>query len=357
MVLKFIFIFLLSVETLYLPAQSLKSFADSIRIAYHIPELSYAVLSSDSVYELEALGHNKINSTHNATINDRFRIGSNTKAITGFIAAQLVKQGKIGWDTKFFDLFPELKKHARPEYYNLTLINLLSFRNSLIPYSYPNKKPGEHQFKGDENEQRRKFVLWALKQKPNPSGKEIRFSNMGYTVAAMMLEKVSGKTYKQLAHELGARLQMDIQFGDPNYIDTLQPWGHNNNLVPEPPANNYKLNWLLAAGNINVSIKDYAKFIQLQLKGLHGQSDLLSAQEFAFLHYGLLHFSVGWFWDVNKNGNGISYNTGNPGTFLSQVCVINEADRAYVILTNVQSDEAAKGISVLLEEMKARYGQ
>jgi len=354
---KIIFTFFLTIGTFCLPAQSLKNFADSIRITYHIPELSYAILSSDSVYEMQALGYIKINSTHKATINDRFRIGSNTKAITGFIAAQLVKQRKIEWNTSFFDLFPELKNQARPDYFNLTLLNLLSFRNNFISYSYPNKKPHEHQFKGDENEQRRKFVIWALKQKPNPSEKEIKFSNIGYVAAAMMLEKVSGKTYKQLVSDLGGQLKMDIEFGNPNYTDTSQPWGHNNNLVPEAPADNYKLNWLLAAGNINLSIPDYAKFIQLQLLGLHGKSNLLSMAEFNFLHYGLSHFAIGWFWDVNQNGNGISYNTGNPGTFLSQVCVINEVDRAYIVLTNVQSDEAAKGIDVLLNEMKKRYGQ
>lgn len=354
---KILLTFSLSLAILCIAGQNLKTFADSIRIAYHIPELNYAVLSSDSVIELQSLGYKKINSGMAATIDDRFRIGSNTKAITGFIAAQLVKQGKISWQTNFFDAFPELKRSAKSVYYNMTLLDLLSFRNSFMQYSYPNKKPGEHQFKGNEDVQRRKFVIWALKQNPNPSLKEIRFSNIGYAAAAMMLEKVSGKTYKQLAQELGASLQMDIQFGNPNYTDTLQPWGHDNNLVPEPPANNYKLNWLRAAGNINLSIKDYAKFIQLQLKGLKGKSDILPLQDFTFLHYGLPHFAVGWFWELNENNHKVSHSTGNPGTFLSKVCVIGEVDRAYIILTNVQSDEAAKGIDILLEELKTRYGQ
>ena len=354
---KFLLAFLLSVTTLFASAQSLKDLADSIRIACHIPELNYAVLSSDSVFELQALGYKKVNSTLTANINDRFRIGSNTKALTGFIAAQLVKQGKISWQTKFFDLFPELKRNAKPAYYNMTLLDLLSFRNSFMSYSYPNKKPGEHRFKGNEDEQRRKFIIWALKQKPNPSEKEIRFSNIGFTAAGMMLERVSGKTYKQLALELGTQTGMDIAFGNPNYTDTLQPWGHDNNLTPEAPANNYKLNRLLAAGNINVSLKDYSKFIQLQLKGLQGKSSLLTAQEFAFLHYGLPQFAVGWFWEVNEAGHKVSHNTGNPGSFLSEVCVIPDIDRAYVILANVQSEEASKGIALLLAEMKKRFGQ
>lgn len=85
-------------------------FADSIRQKYKIPELAYAVISSSKTIELEVLGFHKVNSNFKAQINDKFRIGSNTKTITSYIAALLVKQGKLNYDTKFFDLFPELKK-------------------------------------------------------------------------------------------------------------------------------------------------------------------------------------------------------------------------------------------------------
>src|SRR3954468_14733959 len=86
-----------------------RTLADSIRHAYSIPGLSYAVVSADLVYELHALGVKKKGTNRMLSTEDRFRIGSNTKAITGFIAAMLVKQGVIKWNTKFFSLFPELK--------------------------------------------------------------------------------------------------------------------------------------------------------------------------------------------------------------------------------------------------------
>jgi len=110
------------------PAQNTSAFADSVRRVYKIPELSYAVVSADDVYELHALGGRKINTEWVATLNDRFRIGSNTKAITGFIAAQLVREGKLSWDTKFFDLFPEMRAASNKAYQQLTLLNLLTFR-------------------------------------------------------------------------------------------------------------------------------------------------------------------------------------------------------------------------------------
>ncbi len=330
--------------------------ARNTRQLYKIPELSYAVVSSDSVYELQAIGVKKINTDRTASLNDRFRIGSNTKAITGFIAALLVKQGKISWDTKFFDLFPEMKAKSRKEYQQLTLLNLLTFRAKLFPYTYTDKKPVKGQFSGNETEQRYKFTQWFFKQEPIHKTDSVCFSNLGYVAAGLMLEKASGKPYKQLLRDLGTQLGIDFQYGQPNFTDSLQTWGHNTQLIPEPPGDNYRLNWLLPAGNINMTLPDYVKFIQLQLRGLQGRSDMLSKEEFNFLHYGLAQFSVGWFQDTDKKDNVFSYNIGNPGTFLTQVYVFKDANKAVIMFSNAQTDDADHGLTILLRELEKKYG-
>ncbi len=336
-------------------SQSVKTFADSIRQAYHIPELAYAVVSADTVYEMQAIGYKKINSNRQAALSDKFRIGSNTKAITGFIAALLVKQGKISWNTKFFDLFPELKGKSRPAYYDLSLLNLLYFRSRLYPYTYTYKTPVKTQFHGNEEEQRYQFAGWFFRHASVASNDSIHFSNLSYVAAGLMLEKASGKSYKQLVNELGTQLGIDFSFGQPNMPDGNQPWGHDANLKPEAPTDNYKLNWLLTAGNITLSLPDYAKFIQLQLQGLKGASKLLSAEEFNFLHYGLSRFAIGWFWDIDENNQKYSHNTGNPGTFLSEVYVYKDLDRAFILFSNAQTDEAEDGMEVLFRELKSKY--
>lgn len=347
---------LLLAITQFSNGQTCSSLADSIRKAYHIPELGYAVVSSSQVLEMQTLGIKKIKTTLAAEPNDKFRIGSNTKAITGFIAAQLVKQGKIKWDTKFFDLFPELKANSNPAYYDLTLLNLLTFRTRLFSYTYTYSEPTKDQFKGNEEEQRYQFTEWFFQQKPVNGKDSIHFSNLGYVAAAEMLEKASGKSYKELVAGLGKQLGITFGFGTPNSTDSLQPWGHNSDLVPEARGENFKLNWLLAAGNINASLPDYAKFIQLQLKGLAGQSGLLSKEEFHFLHYGLDRFAVGWFW-AEENGQTFSYNIGNPGTFLTKVYVFDQSDRAYILFANSQTADTDRGLDVLYEELKKRYGK
>lgn len=331
------------------------AFADSIRKASHIPELAIAVVSSSSILQMQVMGEKRIQSGMDAEMTDRFRIGSNTKAITGLIAARLVKAGKIGWDTKLFSLFPEWERQSREEYQNLSLLDLLTFRTRLQPYTYTDKKPKEDDFAGGEEEQRKRFVQWALKQKPVKEEAEIHFSNTGYVAAGLMLERVSGKSYRELVKELGDSLHISFGFGAPNTADSLQPWGHDNRLNPEKPGGNAKLDWLLSAGNINVSLPDYVRFIQLQLQGLKGESALLSQAEFEFLHYGRESFAVGWFWNYDDSHRKCSFNTGNPGTFLSMVFICPDKDIGIVLFCNVQSEIAGQGMRVLMEALQKEY--
>jgi CubicO group peptidase (beta-lactamase class C family) len=109
-------------------------FADSIRIAYKIPELSYAVIDSKTILEIAAIGKHSTELPDTATIDDRFHIGSNTKAMTAFIIAKYVEKGKLKWDTQFFDIFPEWKKNSNVEYHKITLQDLLSHRARIQPF-------------------------------------------------------------------------------------------------------------------------------------------------------------------------------------------------------------------------------
>jgi len=340
--------------------QTLAKFADSVRITHHIPELCYAVISSDSVFDFQYSGVRKAGSTLTATDHDRFRIGSNTKAITSFIAATLVRDGHLNWNTKFFDLFPELRRHSDKAYYNISLIDLLSFRVPLVHYTYTDKRPRYKKIENKKNrsaaQARLNFAKWVLCQNPIKEKKEIYFSNPGFCMAGLMLERASGKTYETLVQDLGSALNINFKFGNPNTIDSLQTWGHVVGNIPEAQGDSYKLGWLLPAGNINVTLKDYTKFIQLQLKGFNGKSDLLPAKDFYLIHYGRPIFALGWFCDTSINGHLTSHNLGNPGSFMTSVVVVKDLDRAYIVFANAQNDETNNGIALLLDEMKKRYG-
>lgn len=337
-------------------AQTTKEFADSVRKTYNIPELNFAVISSNKIIEIQALGNKKINSNSKAELTDKFRIGSNTKTVTSYIATLLVKEGKIKWNSKFFDLYPELKLKSNPAYYDLTLQDLITFRAKIISWSYGDETPTKNEINGTEQEQRYKFVSWILQQKPVTEKQELYWANPSYVAAGLMLEKVTGKDYKTLVAELGQKLNIKFGFGQPNFTNKNQTWGHNDKLIPEQPADNFKLNWLSSAGNLNVNLPDYTKFIQLQLQGLLGQSKILTADEFNLMHFGLPEFSFGWEQFIDEHSKlKYSFHEGNPGTFLTKVYICKDINKAFILFANVQSEDAEKGLKVLYDELNKKY--
>jgi len=346
-----------------LSGQDLNLLADSIRSEYHIPEIAYAVVSSDSVLEMNCLGTKRADQYSPAELTDRFHLGSNTKAITGLIAALLVSERKINWETKFFDLCPEIRQGSSPAYFDITLLELLGHRARIQPFTdgeeYPN--PQVCRFKGDAQRQRYQFVQWVLALDPVQTDEKVSYSNAGYSAAALMLEKASGKSWEKLVSDLGDRLDLDFGFSWPNTCDASQPWGHwfyEDTLIPSPPNDSYRLAWVEPAGDINMSFPDYVKFIQLQLRGIQGKSSLLSKDEFEFMHYGLPesdHYSVGWTWAINENNYHVSAHNGSAETFIAWAYIVKEPDRAYIILCNCGSEQADQGVRKMLIALMKKY--
>lgn len=169
-------------------------YADSIRRISNIPELSYAVVTENSISEIQALGKHSINLNDSATLNDRFHIGSNTKAMTAFIIAKYVENGKLKWTTKFFDIYPEWKSNSNSVYHNITLQDLLAHRARIQPFQGDND-PIIPEFKGTKQEKRKSFGKFVLTLNPVEIDTihKFAYSNADYTLATLMLEKITKK--------------------------------------------------------------------------------------------------------------------------------------------------------------------
>lgn len=352
--LKFIFFFLLI--TCGANAQNISDKIDSIRIKYKIPALEFAVISPDSILEMKTFGTNKIDSDLKVTLQNRFHLGSNTKAITSFIAADLVSQGKINWTTDFFYLFPELKTKKNFSGKSLTLVNLLNFKAPLPPFSYDTQIPDSVIAIGTNQEQRYNIAKYLLTQKAVKKSKDDLFlTNCGYLLAGLMLEKVSQRNYNELVNDLNKNLNIDFKFGSPNSQNEQQTYGHNEQLIPISEEN-VKLNWLLSAGNINTTLPDYSLFIQNYLKGIDGKGKPFKKRTFEQLLFEFPIFSFGWFNKVGKHNKHYINNFGNANGYMSSVSIFKEKRNAVIIFCNLSSESANEAIDKILEILAEKYG-
>src|SRR5205085_7467566 len=124
---------------------------------------------------------------------------------------------------------------------------------------------------------------WVL-QRPGMNDsrekKEVE-SIAGYTIAVAMMEKATGLSWLKLVDNyLNKPMGISIKFGWPNTIAPEEPWGHwskYGGLSAEPSDTWVKLYpAVVAAAGANISIVDYAKFLQNALRGLRGGKSQLS---------------------------------------------------------------------------------
>ncbi|MCA1918154.1 MAG: beta-lactamase family protein [Flavobacterium piscis] len=357
---KIIFIFFYTLSTCMF-AQNHVQYADSIRISNAIPELSYAVVSGDKILEINALGVHSVDLKDAATLNDRFHIGSNTKAMTAFVIDKYVEKGKLKWSTKFFNLFPDLKKTSKPDYYNITLEELISHQARIQPFQGEND-PAVPDFKGTNQEKRNqfgKFVLTLDLAKIDSEHKYI-YSNAGYTLATMMLEKVTRKSWEQLIDQVFNKdLKLDVKLSWPENQIAKDTWGHsfeNNKLIPVPSNTDYHLDYTEPAGDINIKLTDYIKFIQLNIKGLQGHDNYLKASTYHFIHKGIEGYSLGWFNSYEDNKD-FSTHSGTAGTYYTIAAIDRRDFIGYIIFTNSFNESTVNGVRLLMRKLKKDYGR
>src|ERR1051325_5380997 len=90
-----------------------------------------AVLRGERIIAQGAAGVRKRGSTERVTLDDRFHLGSCTKAMTATLVAMLVEEGKLNWTTTLGELFADTVRHMHPAWEKVTLRQVLAHRAGL----------------------------------------------------------------------------------------------------------------------------------------------------------------------------------------------------------------------------------
>jgi CubicO group peptidase (beta-lactamase class C family) len=264
------------------------------RKKYNIPAMAVTAFNSDSIFVKEIQGVRVVSSDDAAQPGDYFHIGSCSKSILSVIVGKMVEEGTLSWKTKFFDIYPELKNLARQEYHDITLEDLLSCRAGIQSFTSYNDLSGVD---AKSLSSRHEFIKYLIQQAPSSQPTDISFdhlySNPSYTMAAAMLERITGLTWEELIRKMLKReLGLSVVFGWPNVFDQDQPWGHTkitdepyddwlklhgtrperhslpnkNVLLAFAPDHEFKLPDIIApAGDLSMKPLDFAKYAQLHL--------------------------------------------------------------------------------------------
>ena len=343
---------------------------DSLMKSHNIPAASFGVIKKGKIEITHTLGKIQFDEPLKANEENLFHIGSNTKSVTSWLAGRLVIKEKISWDTKFFDVLPELKSEALPQYHDMTLQDLLSHRTGITSFKNRNQWPtienaNQKYQPHTSKETRLAIIKQALLEKPKELDKEnpYHYSNMGYICAALMLERTSGKTWEKLLEELNKDLSLDFKIGWPKYHGAIEPRGHMMatkdttstekvfGLIPERlEKNELWQDYVFVcrpSGDLSVNIDGFLKFLDV----------IINAQFFdtikdeAIANH-ILNNQMGWGKHYQFNSNYYDA-AGSLVTFNSIASIIENEKMGVVVMVNSGDKEASKGmfkIKSLLEK-------
>lgn len=284
---------------------NLNSLLEPVLKKYDLPALAGAIVTSQGLTAVGAVGVRKYGTDTPVTLDDQFHLGSDTKAMTATMLGTLVEQGKISWDTTIGQVFPDLAPKINPAYKRVTLEQLLSHRAGFTDESWPKGMSfaDVHNLPGTPREQRAAYVAMVLSEPPAyEPGSKFLYSNRSYAVAGAIAEKVADDSWENLMQKrifdpLGMNTCGFGAMGTPGKID--QPLQHkllltwHRPIEPGPMADNPPA--IAPAGTVHCSIVDWGKFITAHLRGEKGAPGILKPDTIKRLHtatYG--DYGFGW---------------------------------------------------------------
>jgi len=226
---------------------------------------SLTIAKSGNVLYTRSIGYSQINGTEKKPITaaNRFRIGSITKMFTAAMIFQLAEERKLKLtDTldKFFPQIPNAKK--------ITMVQILSHRSGI-----PNVRRDQNSQRNVNTTPITKDEMLALIVKATPDfepDSKQSYSNSGYFLLGLIIEKLTGKPYEEaLKERITSKIGLKDTYTATGNIDvnkneslTYMNLGGDWKQVPETHPS-----ILFGGGAIVSTPNDLAKFIQALFDG------------------------------------------------------------------------------------------
>ncbi len=335
-----------------------------------VPAFAVAVVRGGVLVDQAAVGVRAMGGAEKVTVNDRFHIGSVTKSMTATMIGRLVESGDLKWDLTLGEALDDVD--MRPEYRDVTLEQLLQHRGGIQGYQELEEGAFDEIAAGGGSsvELRARFVASVLQEPPvNVPGTEMAYSNAGYAIAGHLAERATGLSWEELLRRNVFRpLRLKTAtFGWPaTEAGPDQPRGHfsGHGEMREMRLDEYDLGpYLAAAGDINCTAADLARYAGAHLAGLRGEKGPLSVATVRRLHTapeagpGAERYAAGWGIETTRSGGEVHWHNGSAGTFNALVRIFPEEDLVVVVLANTGFELADLPSEQIIRAVRARLAE
>ena len=221
---------------------------------------SLAIIKDGNILYTRAIGYSQISAIEKKPLNEanRFRIGSITKMFTATMILQLIEEGKLKLTDTLEKFLPQV-----PNANKITILQVLSHRSGIPNIFREQNAQGNVKTNPMTKEEHLSLIVKATPDF-EPDAKSL-YSNSGYFVLGLIIEKLTGKSYERVLKEkIAAKIGLNDTYVATGNIDVnknesltyfIFPGGDWKQVTETHPS------LLFSAGAIVSTPNDLAKFI------------------------------------------------------------------------------------------------
>ena len=313
-----------------------------------LPGASVAVINQSKLVFEKSYGLKNIKNKSKITAASNFNIASLTKQFTAMAVLQLEEQHKLSLTDKLSRFFPDMNKAIAD---SITIQQLLTHSSGIKDhYNYINTKALKHAHNID--------VYNAIKNVDSlyfAPGTQFKYSNTGYCLLALLIEKLSGLSYNTYMIEnifkpagmLHTTIWSELQ-NIPQQVTGYDRDSATGRFI-QSGANEHIFFSTEGDGGIYTSVHDYLGW----LTALNGGSvfNKIMVEKARSIEYTIdaqhkLGYGFGWFVDESETGKKV-YHSGSNGGFRTYSFTIPQQGFSIVVFSNRSDIDVEETVSKL----------
>ena len=318
------------------------SIAAAVLASTGVPSATVAVVTHGKLAYAQAYGAAKLEPRLAATPDMQYGIGSISKQFTAACVLLLQQDGKLSLDDKIAKYVPGLTRGNE-----ITIRQILSHTSG-----YQDFWPQDYVPPAMEKAITPQAILdhWAKQPLDFEPGTRWQYSNTNFEIAALIVEKASGKPFYQFVRTrildpLGITSAVDFDAKGPG---SVQPVGYMRfGLGPLRPATSTGPGWMYGAGELAMTARDLAKWdIAMIDQSLLKPESYRAMQTVVLLKNGVsTNYGLGVDIDMQAGHRTIEH-SGEVAGFTAENIVYPDDSAAVIVLTNQDAAPASTLIAV-----------
>jgi CubicO group peptidase (beta-lactamase class C family) len=299
-----------------------------------VPGASLIVIQDGRVVLRSAYGMADLERHVPATPTTDYRLASLTKQFTAMAIMLLERDGRLRYDQPLREILPELPPATAP----VTIRHLLNHTSGLLDYE--DLIPDTQTVQVSDRDVLR---LLSTRDSVNfPAGTRYRYSNSGYCLLALVVERVSGLAFADfLRQRIFAPLGMTRTLAHIDGRDTVpeRAYGYTPDSGRFVPSDQSVTSATLGDGGIYTSVEDLVHWDQaLSTERLVDRATLIRATTPPVLPGDSTQYGFGWFVDTYR-GLRRWRHTGETSGFTNAIQRFPERRTTIIVLTNRNGGE------------------